>query len=236
MSKPFFAAVALVAAVSCPGVASAQGTVGTLTGVISDAAGSAVAGAFVQMRNAERRLNFMVITQEQGKYSIDRLPAGKYVVQAIGGEHQSAPSSPVEVAAGKASSIDLSLMVERAPALPPAWPGRSPGERGAEAEAAVGGAGPRLAEGEGKAIIEAKCMTCHDAQRIARSRGNEARWQQVLRTMTLYAQGSTVAKPLTGEEEKVLLAYLATNHAPNPNAVPRAKPDPLRPLPRTLLP
>jgi Carboxypeptidase regulatory-like domain len=209
MLKPSFAAVALVAAVSCPGAASAQGTVGTLTGVITDAAGSAVAGAFVQMRNAERRLNFMVITQEQGKYSIDRLPAGKYVVQAIGGEHQSAPSSPVEVAAGKASSIDLSLTVERAPALPPAWPGRPPGERGAEAEAAVGGAGPQLADGEGKAIIEAKCMTCHDAQRIVRSRANEARWQQVLSTMSLYAQGSTLAKPLSGDEAKVLLAYLS---------------------------
>lgn len=236
MSKPFFAAVALVAAVSCPGAALAQGAVGTLTGVITDAAGSAVAGAFVQMRNAERRLNFMVITQDQGKYSINRLPAGKYVVQAIGGEQQSAPSAPVEVVAGKASSIDLSLTVARAPALPPAWPGRSPGERGAEAEAAVGGAGPRLAEGEGKAIIEAKCMTCHDAQRIVRSRGNEARWQQVLRTMTLYAQGSTVAKPLTGDEEKTLLAYLATNYAPNPNSVARAKPDPFSRLPRTLLP
>src|SRR5499427_9161890 len=153
MSKPSFAAVALFAAVSCPGVGSAQSTVGTLTGLITDAAGSAAAGAFVQMRNAERHLNFMVITQEQGKYSIDRLPAGKYVVQAIGGEHQSAPSSPVEVAAGNASSIDLSLKLERAPALTPAWPGRSPGERGEEAAAAVGGGVPRLAEGEGKAII-----------------------------------------------------------------------------------
>src|SRR5205085_10317645 len=135
------------------------------------------------MRNAERRLNFMVITQEQGKYSIDRLPAGKYVVQAIGGEHQSDPSRAVEVAAGKASSIDLSLTVARAPALPPAWPGRSPGERGAEA---AGGGGPQLAEGQGKAIIESKCMTCHDAQRIVRSRGNEARWQQVVSTMISY--------------------------------------------------
>src|SRR5437660_865225 len=223
MWKPSFGALALVAAVSCPGAASGQGAVGTLTGVITDAAGSAVAGAFVQLWNAERRLNFMVITQDQGKYSINRLPAGKYVVQAIGGEQQSAPSSPVEVAAGKPSSIDLSLTVARAPALPPAWPGRPPGERGAEAAAAIGGAGPRLAEGEGKAIIEAKCMTCHDAQRIVRSRGNEARWQQVLRTMTLYAQGSTVAKPLAGEEEKVLLAYLATNYAPNPGSAAKPK-------------
>src|SRR5207253_49659 len=179
MLKSSLAALALVAAVSCSGAASAQDAGGTLTGVITDAAGAPVAGAFVQMRNAERRLNFMVITQEQGKYAIDRLPAGKYVVQAIGGEHQSTSSSPVEVAVGRSSPVDLSLTVARAPALAPAWPGRTPGERGAEAEAAIGGTGPRLAEGEGKVIIEAKCMTCHDAQRIVRSRGNEARWQQV---------------------------------------------------------
>jgi streptogramin lyase len=236
MLKSCFAALALVATVSCPDAASAQGAVGTLTGVITDAAGAPVAGAFVQMKNAERRLNFMVITREQGKYTNDRLPAGKYVVQAIGGEHQSAPSSPVEVAAGKSSAADLSLTVARAPELPPAWPGRTPGQRGAEAEAALGGAGPRLAAGEGKAIIEAKCMTCHDAQRIVRSRGNEARWRQVLLTMTLYAQGSTIAKPLTGDEEKTLLAYLATNYAPAPGATARAKPDPFSRLPRTLVP
>jgi streptogramin lyase/cytochrome c5 len=206
-----------------------------LTGVITDASGSAVAGAFVQMKNAERRLNFMVITQEQGKYSIDRLPPGNYVVQAIGGERQSDPSNPVEVASGKASSINLSLTVARAPALPPAWPGRSPGERGEEAAAAAGGVAPGLAEGEGKAIIEAKCTTCHDTQRIVRSRANEARWQQVLSTMTSYAQGSTLAKPLTGDEQKVLLAYLSTNYAAAPGSA-RQKPDPFSRLPRTLLP
>src|SRR5580692_7880352 len=98
MPKSSFAALALIAAASCPGTASAQSGVGALTGVITDASGSAVAGAFVQMKNAERRLNFMVITQEQGKYSIDRLPPGNYVVQAIGWERQSDPSNPVEVA------------------------------------------------------------------------------------------------------------------------------------------
>jgi streptogramin lyase len=232
MLKASLAALALAAAVCS--TASAQ-EVGTLTGVITDTAGAPVAGAFVQMKNAERRLNFMVITQEQGKFTNARLPAGKYVVQAIGGERQSAPSSAVDVAAGKSSSVDLALTVERAAPLPPAWPGRTPGVRGAEAEAA-GGGGARLAEGDGKAIIEAKCMTCHDAQRIVRSRGNEARWQQVVRTMTAYAQGSTIAKPLTGDEEKALLTYLVANYAPAPGAAARAKPDPFSRLPRTLLP
>ena len=141
--KSHLTALALLASVFWPDAAWTQGTVGGLTGVVTDAAGAPLDGAFVQMKNAERRLHFMVISKEQGRYALDRLPAGKYVVQAVGGEHQSAPSAPVEVAAGKSSPVNLSLTVARAPALPPAWPGRAPGERGAEAEAALGG-GPRL--------------------------------------------------------------------------------------------
>src|SRR5262245_43169208 len=179
-------ALAIVASVFWPGTGSAQSPLGTLTGVVTDAAGTPLAGAFVQMNNAERRLHFMVITQAQGKYSINRLPAGKYVVQAIGGERQSDPSAAVDVTADRSASVNLSLTGARAPGLLPAWPGRQPGERGAEAETAPG-AGPRLADGEGKAIIEAKCMYCHDAQRIVRSRGTQARWREVLRSMTLYA-------------------------------------------------
>ena len=227
-------ALALVASVAWSDAGSAQDTVGTLTGSVLDAAGAPLAGAFVQMKNAERRLNFMVISQEQGKYTNSKLPAGKYIVQAIGGEHQSAPSAPIDVAAGKSLSVDLSLTAARAPALPGAWPGRQPGERGAEAEAATG-AGPRLADGEGKAIVEAKCTSCHDAQRIVRSRGNQARWQQVVQSMNLYAQGSTLAKPLTAEEEKVVVGYLATNYAPDPGSA-KPKPDPFSRLPRTLQP
>src|SRR5262245_17168050 len=124
MLQSGFAALALVATASFP-AALAQDSVGTLNGIITNAAGAPVAGAFVQMKNAERRLNFMVITQEQGKYSSNRLPAGKYVVQAIGGEHQSAPSTTIEVTVGRAWSADLSLTAARARALPPAWPGRT---------------------------------------------------------------------------------------------------------------
>jgi streptogramin lyase len=232
--KLYFTALAFVASVLWSNAGSAQDAVGTVTGVIKDAAGAPVAGAFVQMKNAERRLNFMVITHEEGRYANNRLPVGKYVVQAIGGEQQSAPSAPVEVVAGKSSAVDLSLTVARAPALAPAWPGRTPGDRGEEADAARG-AGPHLPDGEGKAIIEAKCMFCHDAQRIVRSHGEPARWQQVIGTMRLYAQGSTLAKPLTDDEEKVLLAYVSTNFGPLPGG-PKPKPDPLSRLPRTLLP
>lgn len=41
---------------------------GRLQGVVKDMAGAPVAGAFVKMKNAERRLTFMVISQAQGRY------------------------------------------------------------------------------------------------------------------------------------------------------------------------
>ncbi len=225
----YFIAPAFVASVLWADGAAAQDA-GTLTGVIKDAAGAGVAGAFVQMKNADRRLNFMVITHEGGKYATDRLPAGKYVVQAIGGEQQSALSAPVEVTAGKSASMDLSLTLARAPALAPAWPGRPPGDRGEEADAAAAG-GPRLPDGEGKAVIEAKCNFCHDSQRIVRSRGAPARWHEVLiDTMKAYAQGSTPATPITADEAESA-AGLCLDQFRSCARRPQAQPDPLSRLP-----
>jgi hypothetical protein len=137
MQKSCLAALALLATVSWSALSSAQDSVGTLNGVITDAAGAPVAGAFVQMKNAERRLNFMVITQEQGKYSqATGFPRGKYVVQAIGGEHQSAASNRSRSRWQAIARRSVAHGGART-ALPPAWPGRTPGERGAEAAAAT---------------------------------------------------------------------------------------------------
>ena len=157
--------VALAALALCyPDFVYAQDRAGTLQGVVKDASGAPVAGAFVKMKNAERRLTFMVVSQAAGRYSVNTLPSGKYVVQGVGGEFQSEISAPVDVAAGRPATHDISLTAKRAPQLPPAWPGRRPGERGAEAERAAG-TQPVLPEGEGKKITEAKCLTCHDAAR-----------------------------------------------------------------------
>ena len=85
-------------AVLYPQLIQAQDRAGSLQGIVKDAAGAPVSGAFVKMKNAQRRLTFMVITQAQGRYSVNSLPTGKYVVQGIGGEYQSEPSVPVDVA------------------------------------------------------------------------------------------------------------------------------------------
>ena len=227
-----FVAMLAVLAVLCPQPVQAQDRAANLQGVVKDSSGAPVSGAFVKMKNAERRLTFMVITQAQGRYSVGSLPTGKYVVQGIGGDYQSEPSAPVDLAAGKPATVDLTLTVMRAPQLPGAWPGRLPGEQ--VGEGGEGGAAPALPDGEGKQIVETKCVSCHDAQRVVRVRANRDRWQTIVENMRAYAQGSTLAKPLTDEETKVVMDYVLANFLGS-GAGGRPAPDPNSRLPRTLL-
>jgi streptogramin lyase len=225
--------VLAVMAVLYPHLTQAQDRSGSLQGVVKNSSGAPVSGAFVKMKNPERRLMFMVITQAGGRYTVNNLPTGKYIVQGIGGDYQSEPSAPVDVGAGRPGTVDLSLTAMRAPQLAGAWPGRLPGQRGGEAEG--GGAAPALPEGEGKKIVETKCAVgCHDAQRMVRARYDRSRWEETIRTMRLYAQGSTLAKDLTDQEARVVLDYVATNFGARERAA-RPNPDPNSRLPRTLL-
>lgn len=83
----------------------------------------------------------MIVSQAQGRFSVSNLPSGSYVAQAIGGDFQSEPSAPVDVADDKSATADLALTSARAAQLPGAWPGRLPGERVGE-----GGEGAAIPE------------------------------------------------------------------------------------------
>jgi virginiamycin B lyase len=211
----------------------AQDRSATLQGVVTDAGGTPVAGAFVKLKNSERRLTFMVISRVQGRYTVNNLPSGRYIVQAIGGEFQSEPSAPAEVTSASTASIDIALTAKRTPQLPGAWPGRLPGQQVGEGGEGSG-TSATLPEGEGKQIIEAKCVTCHDTQRIMRVQANSERWQAIVQNMRVYAQGSTAAKALSDEETKVLLAYMMANFSGS-GGRGRPAPDPNSRLPRTLV-
>ncbi|MEI4884437.1 carboxypeptidase-like regulatory domain-containing protein, partial [Klebsiella pneumoniae] len=76
---------------------------------------------FVKLKNNARHLEFMVISQAQGHYAANNLPAGQYVVQGVGGGYQSAVSAAVDVAEGKTAKQDLSLTAKQAPMLTHAW-------------------------------------------------------------------------------------------------------------------
>lgn len=198
---------------------------GTIQGVVKDASGSPVAGAFVKLHNAERRLVFMVISQPQGRYTAADLPPGKWAVQGVGGDRQSDMSSPVDLAAGGKATVNVSLTAQRAPDLPHAWPGRPPGQEGGEADS--GAKKISLPDGPGKRIALTKCSVCHDAERIATTPANQQRWQEIIEEMRAYMQGSSQAKDLTDQEANTLLDYVVTNFTgTEPHEMPRRSPTP----------
>ena len=47
---------------------------GSVQGVVTSSAGQPLSGAFVKLKNEERRLTFMVISQAQGRYTARNLP------------------------------------------------------------------------------------------------------------------------------------------------------------------
>lgn len=207
---------------------------GSVQGVVKDTSGSPVTGAFVKVNNPDRRLIFMVVSQEQGRYTVDGLPAGKYTVQGVGGDYQSEMSAPIDVAASGKATVEVKLTQQRAPDLPHAWPGRPPGQGGGEAEAA-GARKVELPDGEGKRIALTKCSMCHDAERIATTRASEERWKDIIEEMRTYMQGSSQAKDLTDAEAKALTDYVLQNFAGNrPGRTGPPVPDPNSRLPRTL--
>src|SRR5215470_19695149 len=76
------AAVALLRSGSSSSVRAAEER-GVLQGVVKNTSGAPVAGAFVKMKDAQKRLTVMVISQEQGRYTA-HVPPGTYVVQGVG--------------------------------------------------------------------------------------------------------------------------------------------------------
>jgi virginiamycin B lyase len=192
----------------------------TVQGVVKNSSGKPVSGAYVKLKNAERRFTFMVVSQARGVYSAANLPSGSYTVQGIGNGFQS-EWSKVEVAHGKSTKLDLSLTARQGPALEPAWPT-------GYVTTTYGVKPMPLPEGDGKEIIATRCVSCHNNARIILTRMDQENWQHTVTEMRENMK-SGGQRDLTDQEADVVTKYLATNFP----AVPA--PDPGSRLSRTLL-
>ena len=204
----------------------AEDLAGSVQGVVKSASGQALPGAYVKLINQEKRLTFMAVSEAQGRYSMNKLPPGNYTVQGIGNGFQSKPT-PVALTAGKPSMADVSLTDKQGPVVPNGWV-RTPGRvAGNELDSEL--PPPNLPEGEGKAIVEAKCNQCHFLHRLTQERWTHNNWEQKITWMRerIHERG---ANDLTDQEQKIVVDYLAKNFS---DTTPKA--DPNGRLSRTLL-
>ena len=199
---------------------------GSVQGVVKSASGQALPGAYVKLTNPEKRLTFMLVTQAEGRYTMNNLPPGNYTVQGIGNGFQS-KLTQVALAADKPATADVSLTDVQAQ-VPNGWV-RSPGRvAGNELDHEL--APPNLPEGAGKAIMETKCAQCHFLHRPTQQRWTRNNWEQKIAWMRERIHEKQGAQDLTDEEAKIVVDYLATHYS---DTAPKA--DPNGRLSRTLL-
>jgi len=205
----------------CAPFARAAENNSAIEGVVQDASGKPVTGAFVKLKNNERHLEFMVISQTQGKYAATGLPSGRYIVQGVGAGYQSGASSPVDVAEGKSAKQDLALNTKQGATLPRAWPMKTP-------EALMVTVSKELPDGDGKKLVAARCTNCHDTKMFVGFHMPRDRWAFTVRRMRGRMQTAKI-RDLTEDEAKLAIDYLFANFPP------RGPVDLNDRLPRTLL-
>ena len=202
----------------------AQGDRGAVQGVINDASGRPVAGAFVKLKNDVRRLTFMVITKEQGQFDAKDLPPGQYRVQGVGGGYESDWFNNVTVTSGGSAKVGVQLTNEQGPMLAPAWPKRLPQDQ----VALTSKDAKDLPEGPGKQLVSEKCTVCHDVQRIMVKRADREDWEHTVQHMR-GLMGERNMPDLSNEQAVQITDYLDSKFK-RTNAF-----DPNSRLPRTLL-
>jgi streptogramin lyase len=193
---------------------------GVVQGVVNNAAGQPVVGALVKLTNAERHLTFMVPSQEQGRYQASDLPPGQYSVQGVGGENQSAKATST-VQGGKTANVNVALTEQRTPELAPAWPHRVPEEQ-------TKSISQTLPAGNGHDLVEARCTTCHDVERIVVKRTTLPEWQHIIDRMR-GQMGIQNIPDISNQDAATIAGYLSANFKPEHDYDPNSR------LPRELL-
>src|SRR6516225_11058543 len=75
MSRVIFG---ILCALLCASSAFGQAATGTITGTVIDPAGAVVAGANVEVKNAQTGAVYPVISTNTGNFSVSQLPPGTY--------------------------------------------------------------------------------------------------------------------------------------------------------------
>src|SRR5258708_35848807 len=78
----------------------------TVTGSVKNPDGTPFRGAFVQAQNTSTRVLVSVLTDKNGRYRIENLPAGKYQVQVKAVGYKAEPQEDVSLSAEQNAGFD----------------------------------------------------------------------------------------------------------------------------------
>jgi hypothetical protein len=108
MTLHTWAAIALVLCLAAT-PAGAQGSTGTILGVVTDASGAAVPGALVTATNLDTQFTRGVPTDASGQYSLPLMPLGKYKVDVALDGFKNFSQTGIVLEVGRSARVDAKI-------------------------------------------------------------------------------------------------------------------------------
>src|SRR4030088_2014144 len=106
-----FLALFILTLLLSPGSAKAQLSAGSVTGIVRDASGSAIADASVTLRNVDTTIERKTVSNDAGNYVFLNLGPGKYALEATAPGFATKRIAEFILAVNQTASIDISLQV-----------------------------------------------------------------------------------------------------------------------------
>lgn len=140
----------------------------TVSGVVKGPDGAPFKGAFVNAQNAKTRITVSVLSDKDGRYHIENLPAGNYSLRIRAVGYRSDPRNDVSLTADQKGLFDWSL------------------QQGAVRwnELSFYQGDNLLPAGKAKDLLNTHCFECHEFQsRMASAHRDEEGWMQAVNYM-----------------------------------------------------
>src|SRR6478672_7840526 len=90
-------------------VALSSADAATITGTVTGPDGAPMRAAFVQARNAQLKMTVSVLSDNQGRYVVENLPAGEYRVSIRALGFNATPKSGVKLTSDQSMAQDFAL-------------------------------------------------------------------------------------------------------------------------------
>src|SRR6202521_4324226 len=180
----------------------------TVTGTVKGPDGAPFEGAFVQAVNAKTKISVSVLSDKQGRYRVENLPAGEYQVRVRAVGFMTEPHSAVNLAADQNLSFEFAL--------------KQGTVRWSDLNLYQGK--QLMPDGKGKEVLSTNCYVCHGFQtRMAAVRRDEDGWRDRVNYMR-DAMAFQLSARFDDEKANAVVSYLTHVFGDDPS-VPKSPVD-----------
>jgi virginiamycin B lyase len=139
---------------------------GNISGIVKSQDGSPFRAAFVRAQNTKTKMLMMVLSDNQGRYSTENLPAGTYEVWATATGYKSDPARLPDIAVQEGKMTSASFTMKKA-SVP--W-----------SQLTKYQAGVLLPEAKGKEVVLQQCFNCHAMSKIGVMGRDRDGWMEAI--------------------------------------------------------